>query len=79
VELSLYPNPVRDQLLVIIGEYIPRQGKLYMYDSSGRLVRTERVYHGWNNVDVSQLAAGIYFYRLMDGGSELGSGKIVKL
>jgi hypothetical protein len=79
VELSLYPNPVRDQLLVIIGEYIPRQGKLYMYDSSGRLVRTERVYHGWNSIDVSQLAAGIYFYRVMDGGSELGSGKIVKL
>jgi hypothetical protein len=49
-----------------------------MYDISGRIVKTQRIYYGQNNVDLRHLAAGVYVWRLMDGKVTVSEGKVVK-
>lgn len=77
--ISLFPNPVEDYLLVTLGEYIPEHGQMVLYDISGRPVHTQRIYYGQNNVDMTQLAPGIYVWKVMDGQVEIQSGKVVKM
>jgi len=78
-DITLFPNPVQDYLLVTLGEYIPQHGQIVIYDISGRPVHTQRIYYGQNNVDMSQLATGMYVWKVMDGRVEIKSGKVVKM
>ena len=65
--LSVYPNPVQDQIRVNMN------GALAIYDLSGKLVISELVEAG-NTVSVSELKSGIYFVKV---GSSVQ--KVVKL
>ena len=78
-DITLFPNPVEDYLLVTLGEYIPQHGQILIYDISGRPVHTQRIYYGQNNVDMVQLAKGMYVWKMMDGKVEIRSGKVVKM
>ncbi len=78
-DITLFPNPVQDNLLVTLGEYIPQHGQIMIYDISGRPVHTQRIYYGQNNVDMTQLAKGMYVWKVMDGQVEIKSGKVVKI
>ena len=76
--MSTFPNPVQDYLLVTLGEYVPAHGEIIVYDMSGRLVKTQRIYYGQNNVDMRHLATGVYVWRLMDRSVQIQEGKVVK-
>ena len=78
-DITLFPNPVEDYLLVTLGEYIPQHGQIMIFDISGRPVQTQRIYYGQNNVDMTQLAKGMYVWKVMDGQVEIKSGKVVKI
>ncbi len=78
-DVTLFPNPVEDYLLVTLGEYIPQHGQMIIYDNSGRPIHTQRIYYGQNNVDMSGLAAGMYVWKMVDGKMEVRSGKVVKI
>lgn len=78
-DITLFPNPVEDYLLVTLGEYIPQYGQIMIFDISGRPVHTQRIYYGQNNVDMIQLATGMYVWKVMDGQTEIKSGKVVKM
>jgi len=78
-DITLFPNPVQDYLLVTLGEYIPQYGQIMIYDISGRPVHTQRIYYGQNNVDMTRLTTGMYVWKMMDGKTEIRSGKVVKL
>lgn len=78
-DISLFPNPVEDYLLVTLGEYIPQHGQIMIYDISGRPVRTQRIYYGQNNVDMTGLVSGIYLLRISDGNVIIKEEKVVKM
>ncbi len=78
-DITLFPNPVEDYLLVTLGEYIPQYGQIMIFDISGHPVRTKRIYYGQNNVDMTGLATGMYVWKVMDGEVEIRSGKVVKI
>ncbi len=78
-EVTLFPNPVQDILLVTIGEYIPERGHIEIYNISGRQVHQQRAYYGHNNVDMSGLAAGTYVLIVMDGSFLVKEEKVVKV
>jgi hypothetical protein len=78
IELSIYPNPFVDQVLVTLGEYIPQDGYFVVYDISGKEVHEARIYYGWNSVNLSHLTSGTYVYELRDGEVVLKSGKLLK-
>ncbi len=78
-DITLFPNPVQDYLLVTLGEYIPQHGQIMIYDISGRPVHTQRIYYGQNNVDMTHLSTGMYVWMVMDGKVEIKAGKVVKV
>ena len=78
-DITLFPNPVADILLVTLGEYIPQHGMIHIYDATGRIVLSQRLYYGHNHVDMSNLQAGLYFWTAEDGGVRLKAGKVVKI
>ncbi|MBK8624923.1 MAG: PKD domain-containing protein [Saprospiraceae bacterium] len=56
-EVSLFPNPVQDYLLITLGEYVPAHGQVMIYDVTGRPVITQRIYYGQNSVDMEWTAS----------------------
>lgn len=77
--ISLYPNPVSDVLQV---KYDGLQnGYLVITDVSGRAIIsiTLKGNNGKQTIDLHQVAAGMYLYRITDGPAIKGQGKIVKL
>jgi hypothetical protein len=57
---------------------VPAHGEIVIYDISGRMVKTQRIYYGQNNVDLRHLPTGVYVWRLMDGKVAVSEGKVVK-
>ena len=77
-EVTLFPNPASDYLLVTLGEYVPSMGMLELVDMQGRKVSKHRIYYGQNTVDIRHMAQGIYAWMLRDGDNIVKEGKIVK-
>ena len=78
-DISLFPNPVEDYLLVTLGEYVPAYGQIMIYDITGRPVITQRIYYGQNSVDMRGLQAGMYVWKVVDGTHVVREGKVVKI
>ncbi len=75
-ELTLYPNPVKDELFVDFGG-VSSPAVLTMHDLQGRVVLQKQLN---NNISLSvgKLSKGIYVYTLQ--GAEINqSGKVVKV
>ncbi|MCB0659344.1 MAG: T9SS type A sorting domain-containing protein [Saprospiraceae bacterium] len=77
-DITTFPNPVEDYLLVTFGEYVPAHGEISFYDISGRPVMTQRLYYGQNSIDMQSLPSGIYLWHFTDKGVQIREGKVVK-
>ena len=78
IDVNLYPNPVKDILNLTIYDYLPQNGIISIFDNKGQMILTQKVYNGWNNVDMSHLVPASYFYNITDEGKIIKSGKIIK-
>lgn len=78
-DIALFPNPVADILLVTLGEYIPQHGLIHIHDATGRVILSQRLYYGHNNIDMTALPPGLYFWTAEDGGVKMKGGKVVKM
>ncbi|MCX7697665.1 MAG: T9SS type A sorting domain-containing protein [Bacteroidales bacterium] len=72
--VSIYPNPVKDQLYVNLnsGNY-----QLYIYNTLGNLVLSKEANGGMNVVDMSKLPAGLYIINVTGSGSNVVK-KVIK-
>jgi PKD repeat protein len=77
--VSLYPNPMSENAVLLVnmaghnGTYT-----LELMDVSGKVVRTETgMMNEAHYIGRSNLAAGIYAYRVIQNGMQLGSGKLI--
>ena len=57
VHMSLYPNPVVDQLNVTLSQ----NAEMVIYNVMGQVVRTQEGQAGSNVIDINGLNAGVYF------------------
>ena len=80
--LSTYPNPVSDQLSVVLTGEMKTEVLLELYNANGRLVRSERMEglegrydRQW---DLSDLPSGLYGLNVRGEGDLLQSVKIIK-
>ncbi|RMF01403.1 MAG: T9SS C-terminal target domain-containing protein [Bacteroidetes bacterium] len=74
-QLTLYPNPIQDQLNVR-WNFSSDQIQLSIRDTYGRLVSSQQLRHNPAQLDLSHLPAGVYFYEWISMGTQ-GSGKLV--
>jgi hypothetical protein len=72
----VYPNPVRSLLCV---EFTNQKGIFSLIDLNGRIVKQAMIHKGRNDVDISNLSAGFFIYRIQINNQEFESGKIIKL
>jgi type IX secretion system substrate protein len=59
--LSIFPNPVQDTMEIIYGDQLV--DNITIYASTGTLIKRFKLLENSTSVDVSQLAAGVYFIR----------------
>lgn len=82
VGLHVFPNPVVDDLSVVLDLETARTGKVLVYDVLGRLVVVEdwALVRGENRLllEVTGLAAGVYGLVVFGDGGRLGGGVFVR-
>lgn len=75
----LVPNPVTDQLKVVVnGNYFDKSF-VCMYDVHGRIVLKQNLSDSQNSFDIKKLSAGIYLVTLNNNSNKLIYRKIVKI
>ena len=79
IDISLFPNPVRDNLQLSFHNYIPIDASIHLYDVQGHLITKEILQAGSNNLDLSSLKQGHYLYSIFDSGQSINNGKLVKV
>lgn len=74
-ELRIFPNPANDRIEI---EYIQPISKVYIYNSSGRLI-DELVNISGNTIKISHLKPGYYFLLLEAEGNRCFNRKFLKI
>lgn len=73
LNVRAYPNPATDVLNVVVEE----NAQLTIFDQAGRVLLQQAVVAGENALNIANLKAGFYTYRVM-GAQKNGSGKFIK-
>jgi hypothetical protein len=74
-QLSIYPNPCFDQLVILDSEI--KSGQLRIFDATGRQTKAMQYSQMNRTLDVSNLQAGIYSIAITDGAIQWSS-KFIK-
>ena len=78
VELLVFPNPFRDKATLIINNAELKNPRLLLMDINGKLLDiVESVTKNQIIIYRNQLNAGLYIYKLLDGNTEVATGKII--
>ncbi len=83
-EIFVYPNPNRGQFQIRYFNQTNEQATVYIYNSAGQIVYNRQMPTGamaYSRIDVNlnNMAAGIYIIKLIDGsGKEIGVKRVVK-
>ncbi len=67
LKFSLYPNPARDYIVVLLGEKAKSELSVDVRDVAGNLVLSSRAKEGQKSIllDLSSLSSGAYFVRIV--------------
>jgi len=76
--LSLYPNPVSNQLTVALNANVSDNFTLRVINSTGQLVTTQQMSMNRSVINTSELAKGIYFVQIVGNNGILSTQKFVK-
>lgn len=76
--LTLYPNPVVDQLTVALNTNLSEKVTLRVINSTGQLVTTKEMQTNRAVISTSDLAKGIYFVQIVGNNGILSTQKFIK-
>lgn len=81
-KITVYPNPVKDQLTVAIDAPVSRAAKLIIYDYTGRKIISEQILPSAGaqtiNINTTQLPAGVYLMQIQLNNELVRQFKFVK-
>ena len=76
-EITVYPNPFEATLIIKCSHV--QNKTFYLYDSFGKLILTKTITENKEQINTANLAAGLYFYAIVNkNGERLKAGKVVK-
>jgi hypothetical protein len=76
-KIQLYPNPVKDELTLVIQNFI--QGTNYrIFDVSGRLLKNDQIRSETTQINMQNFRAGVYVLHIDSNGQSIQSFQIVK-
>ena len=75
--ISIYPNPAKDVINVMMDASIFNNTTVELYDAIGKLVIAEKVVNNNTTIRIDNLAKGIYTIRVISEGKQL-SRRIIK-
>lgn len=77
-QVVVSPNPFSDRLSVALSTPSLRSPVFHLFDVMGRLVHTERLEYGMNEIETGGLPKGAYFWVVEAGGERVKTGKVMK-
>ena len=77
--IEVWPNPFSERLVLALSTPSLRSPVLRLYDVAGRLVLTERLEYGINEINTSGLEKGLYFWAVEAAQERIKTGKVVKM
>ncbi len=76
-EFKVYPNPVKD-ILFVEGK-LNSISRLELINSEGKRIQSfDLELNNRNKINISNLPNGIYFYKILENGKTIDSGKLIK-
>lgn len=75
--ISVYPNPAKDEIYVLMDELFIDNASVELYDAIGKLITTEKVVNATTSISINSLPTGIYTVRVISDGKQI-SKRIVK-
>ncbi len=62
--IFVYPNPANDKIYIDYSNNSMTSLKVHVYNASGQLVKTINDYHSSDTIYLSQLANGLYLFKI---------------
>jgi len=78
LSLSTFPNPVTDILILKVESQIWTDLNYQMYNSEGRMFNSDKLLNSETNIDMSDLAPGLYFLQVKKEKDAVKTFKIIK-
>ena len=78
MNLTAYPNPTTDFLILKISDYDLKNVSYQFYDINGKLIENKKINDSETNIVMDKLASSTYFLKVSNGNTELKSFKIIK-
>ncbi|TSA27451.1 MAG: T9SS C-terminal target domain-containing protein [Bacteroidetes bacterium] len=76
VDVRLAPNPATDRMVVTLSKLV-KNGQFVIFNPQGKRIRTLILNEKRGFLNVSDLANGLYYYKLTDGSRPLNSGSFI--
>lgn len=76
IVVKVYPSPFKNTLTV--QHNYGKTAMINIYSADGRIVLSNVVAPGTNTIKTSQIAKGVYFYKIISGNELITTGKLVK-
>jgi PKD repeat protein len=76
--VQVSPNPFSNKLYIALSEILS-QPIFHLYDTTGRLIKSQTLYYGITEMETSLFSSGLYLWNVSSQNEIIASGKVVKV
>jgi len=77
-QITVYPNPVKDFLVVDFNSEKLEKARYQLFDGTGRIINTGELKNLKTEINTSNLASGLYMLSISSAGKNVKTFKIIK-
>lgn len=79
VDISIFPNPTFDFITLSFHNYLAIDAEVWIYNEGGHCISKHVLERARITLDLRDLAAGTYIYRVIDEGLQVSTGRFIKM